>query len=182
MTSPNARKSTRMFAAARHGFTLIEVMIVILIVLALGGLVAYNLLGTKEDAENKLCKIDMNTLEQALKQYRFDHGRYPTDDEGLEVLWNKEKLQDEEEAKKWRKLLEQPMAKDRFGNEWGYRQVSEHGEEDKYDLWSYGRDKQEGTADDINSWKSEEGTGGNSGTTPSGNSGGSGGGGGGGGN
>ena len=143
----------------RSAFTLIEVMIVILIVLALGGLVAYNLMGTKEDAENKLCKIDMNTLEQALKQFRFDHGRYPTDDEGLEVLWNKEKMQDEEEAKKWRKLLEQPMPNDRFGNPWGYRQASENGDEDKYDLWSPGRDKQEGTADDINSWKSDEGSG-----------------------
>ncbi len=138
-----------------RGFTLIEVMIVILIVLALGGLVAYNLLGTKEDAESKLAKIDMNTLGQALKQFRFDHGRYPTDDEGLEVLWNKEKMQDEEEAKKWRKLLEKPMEKDRFGNVWGYRQKSEHGDEDTYDLWSYGRDKQEGTADDIVSWDAE---------------------------
>ena len=79
--------------------------------------------------------------------------RYPTDDEGLEILWNKEKMQDEEEAKKWRKLLEQPMPNDRFGNPWGYRQASENGDEDKYDLWSPGRDKQEGTADDIRSDK-----------------------------
>jgi general secretion pathway protein G len=156
MKTRKARTLHGFASAARGGFTLIEVMIVILIVLALGGLVAYNLLGTKEDAENKLCKIDMNTLEQALKQFRFDHGRYPTDEEGLEVLWSKEKLQDEEEAKKWRKLLEQPMPNDRFGNQWGYRQNSEHGEEDRYDLWSYGRDKQEGTADDIVSWKAEE--------------------------
>jgi len=143
-------------------------MIVILIVLALGGLVAYNLLGTKEDAENKLCQADMNTLKSALKMYRFDHGRYPTDDEGLEVLWNKEKLTDEEEAKKWKKLLEEPMPKDRFGNQWGYREKSEHGDETIYDLWSYGRDKQENTADDIVSWKTDEegasgGSGGNSG-------------------
>ena len=171
MTSLNSRKLDRSKTLARSGFTLIEVMIVILIVLALGGLVAYNLLGTKEDAENKLCKIDMNTIEQSLKQYRFDHGRYPTDEEGLEVLWNKEKLQDEEEAKKWRKLLEQPMPRDRFGNEWGYRQVSEHGEEDKYDLWSYGRDKQEGTADDINSWKTEDGASGSNSSGSTGNSG-----------
>ena len=154
----------------RKGFTLIEVMIVILIVLALGGLVAYNLLGTKEDAENKLVQVDMNTFKSALKQFRFDHGRYPTDEEGLEVLWSKEKLTDEEDAKKWRKLLEEPMPKDRFGNTWGYRQKSEHGDEDTYDMWSYGRDKQEGTADDINSWKAEEGDAGGS-AAPSGNSG-----------
>jgi hypothetical protein len=51
------------------------------------------------------------------------------------------------------------MPNDRFGNPWGYRQASENGDEDKYDLWSPGRDKQEGTADDINSWKSDEGSG-----------------------
>lgn len=168
-TATSVRRTLR----RSSGFTLIEVMIVILIVLALGGLVAYNLMGTKEDAENKLCKIDMNTLEQALKQFRFDHGRYPTDDEGLEVLWNKEKMQDEEEAKKWRKLLEQPMPDDRFGNPWGYRQASENGEEDKYDLWSIGRDKQEGTADDINSWKSDEASGASGATGTSGSGGGS---------
>ena len=156
MTFRNARSHGVRVSAVARGFTLIEVMIVILIVLALGGMVAYNLLGTKEDAENKLAKIDMNTIEQALKKFRFDHGRYPTDDEGLEALWNKEKIQDEEEQKKWTKLLEQAMPNDRFGNPWGYRQVSEHGEDDKYDIWSIGRDKQEGTADDIHSWKDDE--------------------------
>lgn len=155
-----ARRTTR------RAFTLFEVMIVIFIVLALGGLVAYNLLGTKEDAQDKLAKIDMQTIERALKQFRFEYGRYPTDDEGLDALWNKEKLTDEEEAKKWKKLLEEPMPTDRFGNQWGYRQQSEHGEEDKYDIWSYGRDKQEGTADDIISWKLEEGGQQPSGTQP----------------
>lgn len=136
----------------RRAFTLIEVMIVILIVLALGGLVAYNLLGTKEDAENKLAKVDMQTLQQSLKMFRFEFGRYPTDEEGLEVLWLKDKMVDEEDAKKWKKFLEKPMPNDRFGNQWGYRQKSEHTEEDTYDIWSYGRDKQEGTEDDIVSW------------------------------
>lgn len=154
---PDAASSSTGTRRSRGGFTLIEVMIVILIVLALGGLVAYNLMGTKEDAENKLAKIDMQTLGQALKQFRFDHGRYPSDEEGLEVLWSKDKLTDEEELKKWKKLLEKPMPTDRFGNQWGYRQKSEHGDADEetYDLWSYGRDKQEGTADDIVSWDQE---------------------------
>ncbi len=149
----NIRQTSRVRAA--RGFTLIEVMIVILIVLALGGLVAYNLLGTKEDAENKLAKIDMQTIQAALKQFRFEHGRYPTDEEGIEVLWLKDKMTDEEEAKKWKKLLEKPMPNDRFGNQWGYRQKAENSDEDIYEIWSYGRDKQEGTEDDIVSWDAE---------------------------
>jgi len=136
----------------RGGFTLIEVMIVILIVLALGGLVAFNLLGTKEKADADIGKIDRNTLQAALKQFRFEHGRYPTDEEGLRALWEKEALTDEADLAKWSKLIEKPMPQDRWGNEWGYRQLGEHGDETMYDLWSYGPDKQEGTPDDIVSW------------------------------
>lgn len=143
-----------------RGFTLIEVMIVIFIVLAIGGLVAYNLMGTRDKAEADLAKVDMNNLKQALKMFRFEHGRYPTDEEGLAVLWSKEAMTDEEQLKKWSKRMDAPMPKDRFGNEWGYRQVSEHGDETTYDLWSYGPDKIEGTDDDIVSWdKDAEGTG-----------------------
>lgn len=145
-------------------------MIVILIVLALGGLVAYNLMGTKEKADDDLVKIDMNTLKQALKQFRFAHNRYPTDEEGLRVLWDKEAAVDEEVQKKWTKLTEAPMPRDRYGNEWGYRQKSDHTEEDTYDLWSYGRDKTEGTDDDIVSWDKDaeaNGTGDTGGSSPS---------------
>jgi len=142
-------------SALRRAFTLVEVMIVILIVLALGGLVAYNLLGKKEEAEDKLVQIDINTLKRALKDYRIAHGRYPTDEEGVAVLWNKEATQDEEVLKKWTKLLEEPMPKDKYGNEWGYRQKTEHSEDDTFDLWSIGRDKMEGTDDDVTSWKKD---------------------------
>lgn len=158
-------QATRRGRMAR-AFTLFEVLIVIAIILALGGLVAYNLMGRKEQAENDLCKVDMNTLRQALKMFRFDHGRYPTDEEGLAVLWSKDAMQDEEQLKKWASRMEKPMPKDRFGHDWGYRQQSEHGDETEYDLWSIGRDGVEGTDDDVVSWdKDAEGT-----TTPSGDS------------
>ena len=145
----------RRMSPSSRGFTLIEVMIVILIVLMLGGLVAWNLMGTKEDAQANIVKIQMNTIQDALKQFRFVFDRYPTDEEGLKVLWDKTAVTDEEEAKKWKAFLEKPVPKDHYGNEWGYRQKSEHGNEDTYDLWSYGKDKQEGTDDDIVSWDKE---------------------------
>lgn len=140
---------------ARRAFTLIEVMIVILIVLALGGLVAWNLMGTKEEADAGIAKIQMNSVEEALKQFRFRHNRYPTDAEGVAVLWDKEKMTEENDLKNWKKLLDKPVPKDKWGNEWGYRQVSEHGDETMYDLWSYGPDRQEGTDDDLTSWEKE---------------------------
>lgn len=160
---------------SRRGFTLIEVMIVIVIVLALGGLVAYNLMGKKEEADDKLVNIQMNTIGQALRDFRFDHNRFPTDEEGLAVLWNKDATSDEDVLKKWKKLLDKPVPEDKYGNQWGYRQKSEHSEEDTYDLWSYGRDKQEGTDDDIVSWEKDADASGGSTPNGGGSSGGSGG-------
>ncbi|MCC6676596.1 MAG: type II secretion system major pseudopilin GspG [Phycisphaerales bacterium] len=151
------------------GFTLIEVMIVITIILALTGLVAYNVLGRQKQAKADLCRIDMNTLKGAMKQFRLDFDRYPKDEEGIKVLWDKSALvvdTDADEAK-WHKYLEEPLANDRWGKPWGYKQVSEHGDEDIYDLWSFGPDGQEGNDDDIVSW-STEGEEGGTGTTPSG--------------
>jgi len=163
------RLKSRLSRSSR-GFTLIEVLIVIFIVLALGGLVAYNLLGQKKKATANLGEIELNNLKSALKQFNFIHERYPTDEEGLAVLWSKDAISDEESQKKWQKLMEAPMPKDRWGNEWGYRQVSEHGDDTTFDLWSYGPDLQEGTEDDIVSWKADEEAGGvdSAGTTSSG--------------
>ena len=162
------RGGIRMSGSARRGFTLIEVMIVIFIVLALGGLVMYNLMGSRDKAVDGLAKIDHNNLKGALRTFRLTHGRYPTDDEGIKVLWDKNAMQDEESIKLWEKILEAPMPLDRWGQAWGYRQVSENGDEKMYDLWSNGPDKQEGTEDDIVSWTTEDesgdGSGGSGGT------------------
>lgn len=148
----NGLKGARSGFGRRRGFTLIEVMIVILIVLALGGLVAYNLVGTKKEADAGVVKIQMDNIGYALKQFNLKYGRYPSDEEGLRVLWDKSALTDENEAKNWTKYLEEPIPNDKWGSPWGYRQKSEHLSEDMYDLWSFGPDKQEGTEDDITSW------------------------------
>jgi general secretion pathway protein G len=137
---------------ARRGFTLIEVMIVILIVLALGGVVGYALLGTRDKAEQDIGRVQLDQFRSALKMFRVAHGRYPTDEEGLRVLWDKTALTDENDARNWTALMDQPLPNDRWGTPWGYRQKSEHGDETMYDLWSFGPDKQEGTSDDITSW------------------------------
>jgi general secretion pathway protein G len=140
-------------------------MIAILIVLAIGGLVAYNVLGARDKADERLGTIQLREMQKSLRQFKVNHGRYPTEEEGLRVLWDKEAMTDEEALKNWEKLLEKPMPTDKWGSDWGYRQVSEHGDETMYDLWSFGPDKQEGTSDDIVSWDSTESDG-----TPSGGS------------
>ncbi|GMV27378.1 MAG: hypothetical protein AMXMBFR58_34090 [Phycisphaerae bacterium] len=142
-------------AARRPGFTLIELLIVIAIIAALGGLVTVAVLGRKKEATAKLAETDLNSLKSGMKQFFLVYERFPTDDEGVEVLWNKEKLSPDADASKWHKFMEEPMPTDRWGTPWGYRQVSETGDEENFDLWSFGPDKQEGTDDDIKSWKDE---------------------------
>ncbi len=142
------------------GFTLIEVMIVIAIVLALSGLIGVALFRQRDAAKVDLVKTDMNSLKNALNLFRLDFDRYPTEEEGLSVLWDSSLLESETDTAKWKKYLTEPMPTDKWGSPWGYRQISEHGDETMYDLWSYGPDKQEGTDDDITSWSSAAGAGG----------------------
>ncbi len=161
----------RVVAGRRSGFTLIEVLIVIAIVVALSGLVGIALFSKQKEAKVGLAKTDLKTIESALKQFRVKFDRYPTDEEGVEVLWNKEKLDADADATKWTKELEKPMKADQWGTPWNYRQKSDHGDEDSFDLWSFGPDKQEGGDDDIVSWTesdSESSSGGGAGSTGSG--------------
>ena len=153
----------------RGGFTLIEVMIVVAIILALAGIVAITLFRQKDDATASLAKVDLRTINKAMELFRLDFDRWPTEEEGVAVLWNKEVLDPEADVAKWKEYLAEPLPKDRWGTDWGYRAESEHeNREGKFDLWSNGPDKQEGTEDDIKNWTDEgEGTPTDSGTPSS---------------
>lgn len=142
---------------APRGFTLIEVLIVLAIILMIAGLVSVSLFERRDQADIDRTKIDLNTLRDGLDAFRLDFRRYPTDEEGVAVLWDKEKLDADADAGKWTKYLRDALPTDTWGNEWGYAQVSESYEQDDenttavapYDLWSNGPDGEEGTDDDI---------------------------------
>ena len=160
----------RRYVAARPGFTLIEVMIVIAIILFLGGIVGIALFAQRDAANKQLVQTQLGQIGGGLKAFRLVYDRYPTDEEGLAVLWSQDTLDAEADAGQWRKFLDKPLPNDLWGRPWGYRQVSENGDEDDYDLWSVGKDGEEGTDDDITSWKqegSEEGDMSTSGPPPS---------------
>jgi general secretion pathway protein G len=141
----------------RAGFTLIEVMIVIAILLALASLVGVALFQQREAATDDLVRIDLKSIESAMEYFRLDYQRWPTDDEGIEVLWNKEILDPDADQNKWKKYLKKGLPRDRYGHDWVYSAEGEnHGEEsDMYDLFSIGRDGEEGTEDDITNWEGE---------------------------
>ncbi|HYE01755.1 MAG TPA: type II secretion system major pseudopilin GspG [Phycisphaerales bacterium] len=147
---------TQRSARVGAGFTLLEVMIVVVIILAIAGLVTVNLMGSKQQATRNIAKTNMQTLKQGLNSFYIDFERYPTDEEGLAVLWSKTNLPEDLHAK-WRPYLDEPMPTDPWDQPWGYRQQGEEAPEGKFDLWSNGPDQQEGTEDDLKLWKAAEG-------------------------
>lgn len=133
-----------------RGFTLIEVLIVIAILLAIGGLVVVNLLPTKDQADVDLQKVQFDQIDAALKKFKLDMKRWPTEDEGLVVLVSKSTIEDENDAAGWRgPYLESSASKDNWNHAVIYRIPSEAMGEGYYDLISWGPDGQEGTGDDI---------------------------------
>ncbi|MEM7755610.1 MAG: type II secretion system major pseudopilin GspG [Planctomycetota bacterium] len=147
-----SRRKGPVARATRRAFTLIEVLIVLGIVLALSAIIGVAVFGASDEADVKLAETDLNNIEKSMQFFRLDFGRYPTEDEGIAVLWNRELLETDDEADeaKWKSYLEDPIPTDRWGNEWGYREGSEYGQD--YDLWSNGPDGEEDTEDDITSW------------------------------
>ncbi len=139
----------------RAGFTLIEVMLVIAIVVALATIVGISVIGQKDEADKGTAKIQMNRISTALDAFYLKFNRFPYEEEGLEVLWSKETLdvEDESAEESWQRFLEKPTPNDPWGTPWGYRDESEYG--NRYDLWSNGPDREEGTDDDITSWSEE---------------------------
>lgn len=167
MTSTkNATRRTVVINRSRRAFTLIEVLIVIALLLAIGGLVVVNLLPKQAEAKNKLVKVQIDNIGSAMKMFRLDLGRYPTDEEGVKALWSKDAIEDETAGEQWKgPYLETALPQDEFGNTWVYHQQSEDNPE-MYVLISPGPDREEGTEDDISNTKAgdEESSGSDSGS------------------
>lgn len=145
--------------ASRRGFTLLEVMIVIVILLALATFVGINLLGSKDKATKDLVKVQMTGIKKGLETFRIHFDRFPTDEEGLNVLWDKTALSSDAPAEKWGgPYMDTPIPNDTWGSPWGYKQVGEKGPTGWFDLWSLGADKQDGNEDDIPLWAPGLGT------------------------
>ena len=139
-----------------RGFSLIELMVVIVILGILAALIAPRLIGRTEDAKLVQAKTQIEGLEVALKLYRLDNGVYPSTEQGLQAL-----VQQPETApvpKKWRKggyLEKGRLPQDPWGNEYLYLSPGTHGD---YDIISYGADGVQGGEDannDINNWEIE---------------------------
>lgn len=140
----------------QKGFTLIEIMIVLAILVLLVAMVGPRLLRTQEKADNQIAVTQIENLEQALDFYKVDNRSYPTTEEGLKALLLKPA--DEVRAKNWAGpyLEEDSLPADPWGNIFQYEFPPTHGgTTDKPNIWSFGPDGQDATEDDITNWTKE---------------------------
>lgn len=127
----------------RSGFTLIELMIVIVIVGILATLLIPRIMERPEEARRVKAKMDIRTIESALKLYKIDSGEYPTTEQGLEALINKPDTAPV--PMKWRDggyLDGNSVPKDPWGNPYNYTSPTQDGKD--YEITSYGRTGQPG--------------------------------------
>ena len=144
-------------SAYERGFTLIELMVVIVILGILAGLIIPRIMGRPEEARRMKARVQIESIGTALKLYKLDNGSYPTTEQGLQALVEPPSVG--ELARYWRKggyLEKGKVPKDPWGNEYVYLSP---GVNDDFDLISYSKDGQPGGEDenaDINSWEVDE--------------------------
>ncbi len=136
-----------------RGFTLIEIMIVVVILALLAALVAPRIIGRSDDAKIADAKVQIRNFETALKLYKLDSGNFPSTEQGLAALATKPTVGQIPKNYKAEGYLENKnVPKDPWGNDYIYLSPGEHGD---YDLSSLGADGArggEGKNADIESW------------------------------
>ncbi|MCH8686345.1 type II secretion system major pseudopilin GspG [Pedomonas mirosovicensis] len=133
------------------GFTLVELMVVIVIIGLLATVVAINVLPSQDRAMVEKAKADISLLEQGLEMFRLEALRYPTTEEGLEAL-----VTPPENARGNRAEGEgyiRRLPEDPWGNPYQYIYPGEHGRFDVYSLGADGRPGGEGSDADIGNWE-----------------------------
>jgi general secretion pathway protein G len=133
---------------ASRGFTLLELLVVMVIIGLLAAYVAPRYFGQLGKSEVKAAMAQVNSFEKALDHYRLDTGHYPSTDQGLAALVTRP-----QNEPKWDgPYLAKAVPPDPWGRSYNYRSPGEHGD---FDLYSYGKDGQPGGTGenaDVTSW------------------------------
>ena len=141
------RAATR---TAQRGFTLIELMVVLVIIGVLAALIVPNVIERADDARVTAARTDINNLMQALKLYRLDNQRYPTAEQGLQALLVRPTAGPA--APNWKPYVEK-LPNDPWGHPYQYMNPGIKGEIDVLSLGADGQAGGEGKNADIGSWQ-----------------------------
>jgi general secretion pathway protein G len=137
----------RNFRRRRAGFTLMEILLVLAILVVLGSLVTVGYVTIQRNANIDSAKTQIRMFEEAIGMYRLDVGKYPSGDQGLQAL----RLQPPDApANKWRgpyMTTEIPM--DPWGNPYQYQEITDSLNQPSFEVMSNGPDGNNGTQDDI---------------------------------
>jgi general secretion pathway protein G len=130
--------------AVARGFTLVEIMVVVLILSVLAALIVPRVVGRTDEARAVAAKQDIASIMQAMKLYRLDSGRYPTGEQGIQALVSKPTV--DPQPANWKSYLDR-LPKDPWGKPYQYLNPGVHGD---IDIFSLGADAQaEGSGADA---------------------------------
>jgi general secretion pathway protein G len=138
--NPLKSRENEKVANSEAGFTLIEMMVVIAIIGVLAALVVPRIMGRPDEARITAAKQDIGTINQALKLYRLDIGRYPTTEQGLSALVSRTSVEPVPQNWKVGGYLD-ALPNDPWGNPYQY---ANPGTKAEVDVYSYGADKKPG--------------------------------------
>ena len=131
----------------RAGFTLMEILLVLAILVVLGSLVTFGYVTIQRNAMMDSAKTQIRMFEQAVDMYRLDVGKYPSGDQGLQAL----RLQPPDApVNKWRgPYIQVEIPTDPWGNAYQYQEITDSLNQPSFEVMSNGPDGANGTADDI---------------------------------
>lgn len=134
----------------QHGFTLIEIMVVVIIIGLLAAIIGPQVMGRVDDAKITKVQSDVQAIESGLTLYKLDNFRYPTTEQGLRALVEKPA---DPNVRNWKApgYLKR-LNKDPWGNDYQYASPGSHGEFDVSSLGADGQAGGEGADADIGNW------------------------------
>lgn len=138
-----------MISKQSKGFTLLELLVVMVIIGLLAGYVGPKYFAQLGKSETKAAKAQIEALAKALDTYRLDTGHYPSNEQGLSAL----NMQPSGEVKWNGPYLAKAVPQDPWGRDYQYKMPGEHGD---FDLWTLGSDGAKGgedSASDVGSWQ-----------------------------
>ena len=138
----------------QSGFTLLEVMVVVVILGVLASVVVPSLLGNKDKADQQKAITDIVALENALDMYKLDNSVYPTTDQGLDALVSKPSSPEPRNYRDGGYIKHLPN--DPWGNDYQYLSPGDNGTIDIFTLGADGQEGGEGIDADIGNWNMQD--------------------------